>query len=586
VNRRLSLTGPYASHPLLAALLAISFLVLSTPGSAMEFELQGVPGAIEEPVRGSIRLDNGQEDETIDRREAERRINRGRQQLRKAMTAFGYYRASVDTTLTGEPGSWKAVYRVTPGEPVRYDNITLKITGPAHSEEELQEYLATEPLAAGDPVEHARYESVKSELLQRTLSLGYLNASLSARRVEIDRKTYRAEATIVVDSGPLFRFGDIQLEQDVLTDDFVRDFIRIERGDRYSDQKLLEVEQDLRDGDYFSEVRIEPRVNGAEGDGYVPVYIRLSAKKASEYQAGVGFGTDTGLRGSLSWERRRVNRRGHRLGSSLQLSEIGGSVEAHYTIPFGDPRRERYKLFTSYTEDNPDTSDSQLAQVGISRSSVLGRTRLDLSFTYQREDFTVAGQDGLTDLFIPAVSLSRVTADDRLFTRNGLRWTASLQGTPGLISDFAFLQPRASGKWIRSFGDLRLILRGEAAVTAAQLEDLPASIRFFAGGDQSVRGFGYETLGPENDQGEVTGGRHLLVGSAEVDYGITGKWRAAAFIDAGNAFDDLTDREPLAKSVGVGVRWITPIGPVRIDLAHPIAGGDSLRLHVTLGPDL
>lgn len=551
----------------------------------MDIEVRGLPGNIAERVRNSIQIDNGEEDETIDRSEAERRMARGRQQLRQSMTAFGYYRAQVEAELAGEPGSWKAVYQVTPGEPVTYDKVTLDVTGPGGSEESLVEYLNSEPLAPGDRVEHERYEAVKQGLLKRTTELGYLDASLSARRVEVDLESYSAEATLIVDSGPLFRFGEIRLMQDKLADDYLRGFVGITPGDRYSDQKLLRLEQSLRDSNYFSEVRVEPRVEDAGPDGHVPVVVHLSPRDPSEYQAGVGFGTDTGIRGSLAWQRHRVNKRGHRFRSALQLSQIGGSLDGRYTMPFDDPRRDRYELFASYIKDDPDTSDSQLGRVGILRSTALGRTRLDLSFTYQREDFTVAGQSGLTDLFIPGISLSRVKADDRLFTRNGLRWQASLQGSPGLVSDFAFIQPKVSGKLIRSLGDLRVILRGEAATTAAKLDNLPASLRFFAGGDQSVRGFDYETLGPVNQQGEVTGGKELLVGSAEVDYGVTENWRVAAFVDAGNAFDEFD--EPLRKSAGIGIRRITPIGPVRVDLAHPFSGGTSdVRLHITLGPDL
>lgn len=583
--RRVQGARAAAGRRALTTLAAVWFLAFPARGPAMEIEVTGVPESIAERVHNSIQVDNGGDAEDIDRREAQRRMERGRQQLEKSLTAFGYYRTQVDAELAGEPGQWQAVYRVDPGEPVAYENVRLEVTGPAASEASLKEYLESEPLAPGDPVEHARYESVKQELLKRTTELGYLEASFSTHRVEVDPESYTADAAIVVDSGPLYRFGEIRLMQERLNDDYLRGFVGIERGDRYSDQALLRLEQSLRDSNYFSEVRVERRVGEAGPDALVPVDVHLTPRKASEYQAGAGFGTDTGVRGSLSWERHRVNRRGHRFRSALQLSEIGGSIEGRYIIPFRDPRRDRYELFAGYVEDDPDTSDSQLGRVGVRRSTALGRTRLDLSFTYQREDFTVAGQSGLTDLFIPGVSLSRVTADDRLFTRNGLRWNVSLQGTPGFVSDFAFLQPRASGKLIRSLGDLRLILRGEAAMTAAELENLPASLRFFAGGDQSVRGFGYETLGPENEQGEVTGGRELLVGSAEIDYGVIENWRAAAFIDAGNAFDEFN--EPLRKSVGIGIRRMTPIGPVRVDLAHPLSGGTSaVRLHITLGPDL
>lgn len=551
----------------------------------MDIRVQGAPSEIAEAVSGSINISTREDDEAIDRREAQRRMNRGRQQLKTALTSFGYYDARVTARLSGDDSAWQATYQVTPGERLRYRKVRLEVTGPAGSEEQLQDYLDSSPLAEGNPVDHGRYETVKQELLKRTLGLGYLEARLSTHRVAVDLESYHADAEIVVDSGPRYRFGEIRLDQDVLDDDFVRGFVAIEQGEPYSDRKLLKLEQDLRDSDYFEAIQVQPRLKEADEEGHVPVDVSLSPKDSSEYQAGAGFGTDTGVRGSLSWQQRRVNRRGHRLGSSLQLSEIGGSAEAHYTIPFGDPRREQYNLFASYVEDNPDSNESQLGQVGVRRSTALGRTRLDLSFTYQREDFSVAGQSGLTDLFIPGVAVSRVQADNRLFTRNGLRWQASLQGTAGMISDFAFIQPRVSGKIIRSFGDLRVILRGEGAWTAAKLDDLPSSLRFFAGGDQSVRGFGYESLGPENERGEVTGGRQLLTGSAEVDYGVSGNWRVAAFTDAGNAFDEFN--EPLRKSVGIGVRRITPIGPIRIDLAHPFSGSESsVRLHVTLGPDL
>ncbi|HSH43567.1 MAG TPA: autotransporter assembly complex family protein [Arenicellales bacterium] len=572
------------ARPAVITLAALWFCLYPIWCAAMDVEIRGLPEDIAERIRNSISIEDNAADETIDHDEARRRMARGRQQLKRSMTAFGFYRARVSAELAGETGGWKAIYRVTPGEPAAYEKVRIEITGPARSEESLSQYLDSEPLAPGEPVEHARYESVKQELLKRTIELGYLDASLSTHRVEVDPDSYSAEATIVVDSGPLFHFGEIRLLQDELHDDYLRRFVAVSPGDRYSDRKLLRVEEDLRNSNYFEQVRVEPLIDQADQDSRVPVEVRLTPRKRSEYQAGLGYGTDTGARGSLGWLRHRVNRLGHRFRSSLQLSEIGGSVEGRYIIPFGDPRREEYELFASYVENAPDTSDSELARIGVLRSTAMGRTRLNLSFAYQREDFTVAGQSGLTDLFIPGIGLSRVTADDRMYTRKGMRWNVSVQGSAGLLSDFAFIQPRASGKLIRSIGDLRVILRGEAAYTAAKLEKLPASLRFFAGGDQSVRGFGYETLGPENEDGEVTGGRRLLVGSAEVDYGVAENWRLAAFVDAGNAFDDF--HEPLRKSVGIGVRRITPIGPIRVDLAHPFSGGDSLRLHITLGPDL
>ena len=132
----------------------------------------------------------------------------------------------------------------------------------------------------------------------------------------------------------------------------------------------------------------------------------------------------------------------------------------------------------------------------------------------------------------------------------------------------------------------RVILRGEAGVTiASEVTVLPASIRFFAGGDQSVRGYDYKELGPVDENGEVIGGRYLLVGSIEYDHRITDDWSVAAFLDAGNAFDDFD--EPLEQGAGFGVRWRSPVGPVRLDIANAISKpGNHWRVHFTIGPDL
>jgi len=112
--------------------------------------------------------------------------------------------------------------------------------------------------------------------------------------------------------------------------------------------------------------------------------------------------------------------------------------------------------------------------------------------------------------------------------------------------------------------------------------DLPVSVRFFAGGDNSVRGYGYEELGPTNDEGDVVGGRHLLTGSVEYNHPVVGRWSLAAFMDAGNAFDTFNDYE-VFRGVGTGVRWRSPIGPIRVDVARPVDEPGNFRLHISMG---
>jgi translocation and assembly module TamA len=156
-----------------------------------------------------------------------------------------------------------------------------------------------------------------------------------------------------------------------------------------------------------------------------------------------------------------------------------------------------------------------------------------------------------------------------------------------LGSDTDLLQTRLQGKFVRPLGqNQRLLLRGDLGLSyVSDFDALPATLRFFAGGDQSVRGYAYNSLGPEDASGEVIGGRHLVVGSIEYERRIKEKWGAAVFYDVGNALNSLGD--PLRYSVGIGARWRSPVGPVRVDLGIPITEAeDAVRLHISLGPDL
>ncbi|MDF1529045.1 MAG: BamA/TamA family outer membrane protein, partial [Sedimenticola sp.] len=155
-----------------------------------------------------------------------------------------------------------------------------------------------------------------------------------------------------------------------------------------------------------------------------------------------------------------------------------------------------------------------------------------------------------------------------------------------LFSDVRFFQLQAAAKWIYPLGAGRLLIRGDTGLTLTEdFEKLPASYRFFAGGDQSVRGYGYQALGPKNTDGTVVGGRYLLSGSVEYEYPIKDDWSAALFVDAGNAVDGWN--EELKRSAGVGLRWRSPVGPIRLDLAIPEdTSEDSFRIHFSMGADL
>lgn len=264
------------------------------------------------------------------------------------------------------------------------------------------------------------------------------------------------------------------------------------------------------------------------------------------------------------------------------------SLTGRYEIPLADPRSERLQLSASLLAESTDTADSLKGQLGAARLGVRRGWREVLSLDYLGEYFDVGEASEFTGLLVPGVRWSRVWADDPIYTGHGLRVGAGLSGAhEALFADLSFLQVRAQVKYVRALGSRwRAILRGEAGATVtSDFDALPATQRFFAGGDTSLRGFDFRALGPRDATGEVIGGRYLALGSVEIERRIRGPWGVAVFSDFGNAFNDLSD--PLEYSVGAGLRWLSPVGLVRADVAAGVSEDDlPARLHVVIGPDL
>ena len=214
--------------------------------------------------------------------------------------------------------------------------------------------------------------------------------------------------------------------------------------------------------------------------------------------------------------------------------------------------------------------------------------RNDLSLTLQRAAYEVGLDSGVSTLLVFGVGMARVRADDRIFPTRGSLVGLRLRATPDAwLSDTRFAQIGVEGRLIRSLGPhTRVLVRAEAgAVLTTDFRSLPASSRYFAGGDRGLRGFGFQSLGPRDTAGNIVGGKRLLVGSLELDHRIWDRWGAAVFFDAGNALTSFSD--PLEAGTGVGVRWRSPLGLIRVDLAMAVSRDNHpFRLHLNIGPEL
>ena len=569
---------------MLALGAAVALLAASRLASgAVKVELEGVDGDEEKNVEAFLSIYRERESDKLSEGRVRRLHELAPEQIQAALAPFGRYRVQVEGELTpGADGSWVAKYRIDPGSPIPIGKVDVRITGEGSAEPDRPDVA----LKTGERFDHGAYESAKSKLKGFARERGYLDARFEQSSVDVDLEAYRADVELALDTGPRFYFGEIGFEQEGFDPAFLQKFVDVAPGDPFSDKALLGLQGALINTDYFSQVEVHPRASDVV-DQRVPVDVSLTPNKPNRYRLGLGYGTDTGVRGIFDWTRRYIGEQGHSAGVELLLSPAIQRLDAFYRIPLENPRKEFGQFRASAERYDTDSRKGTLASLRAEHNTFFEKWQQILAVDF---DYEVPEDDLESEYYnlIPNAAWTWKVFDDPLFTRRGVRADFKIQGSyDGALSNSSFLQGHTRVKAIfPPLDDVRLIARAELGATLADsIADIPTSRRFYAGGDNSVRGYAYEELSPELADGFKTGGKHLVFGSLEVDRRVTGDWFAAAFVDAGNAFNDFADMD-LEPSIGVGVRWLSPVGLIRFDVAKPLDDDGDIRVHLVIGPDL
>ena len=505
----------------------------------------------------------------------------------QALQAMGYYESTLSLSTDREDGCVRVTLDVDTGPAVILQRADIRIGGDAANDPVFNQLVANAQLAIGQRLQHDQYTALKKNLQQHLISRGYVQGTLTRHRLSVDTRKRLATMTLHVDSGPRYDFGAITITGSELKDKLVNAYLGFTQGEPFNSKQLLETQQAFLGAGYFSAVRVQ---KGTPDDSTrtIPVSITLTDNNRWSLLAGVGASTDTGTRLRLGVENRRVNRAGHRFRAETEVSQVQQGAGASYQIPLKDPQRERLDFHTSYVNEVTDSKDNERWTTGADYIVELqNRWVTTTSLTYLRETYEIAEEVDQAELIIPGFQLSRVKANDPIYPSFGWRLSSKIRfANRNLSSTASFVQLTGNGKILFPLLGGRVLVRGDLGYTeVTDVRELPASIRFFAGGDSSVRGFAYESLGPRADNGEVIGGRHLATGSLEYDHPITEKWHLAVFTDGGNAFNDFDDFE-IRRSAGFGIRWRSPLGPIRLDLARAVDEQREWRLHLSMGPDL
>ena len=585
------------AQPSRLILLAAMCLLCSAPARAnIEIELRGLEEAeIRANVLVYLSLERYRTRDELNPDLLDRLHNRVEREVRAALKPFGYYEPKVGSKLERlRGGDWRVTVDIEPGKPVVVQEVTISVQGPGAEDPLFATILANPPLRRGERLSHAAYEKVKNDLQRTAATYGYLEARMLHNELKVDPERHTASAVLELETGERYRFGATHIEQEAIDERLIRRFIRYRENEPFDLTQLLRTQFALDDSQYFSTVEVLPG-EADRATRVVPVSIRAAVNRRFRYSFGLGYGTDTQERGTATWEDRRINTRGHRFSVELEAARLAQSLRGRYVIPIGDPALEKLTFEVTAEQRELADLDTENFDFEPSITQVHGRWQ-QVWFVTATHTTTELGLERDTDiLLIPGVNLASVPQGylgEALFSRG---FFAELRGSHSAFgSDEDFLQLRVQAE--RAF-DLNsrwhLLLRGDVGASlVAEFSDLPGSVRFFAGGDRSVRGFGYNDLSPVLDEDDdpltpaiKVGGKHLLTGTVELVRNLPRNLGIAVFADAGNAFDTFGD--PLEYSAGLGVRWRLPVVTVGIDVAQPLSEPDAgPRLHVNFSPKL
>lgn len=519
----------------------------------------------------------------------ERFIEASQPKLQEAAEAMGYFDAQFKMTSARREGCWILNVSVNPSKPVRVKGMDIKIAGDGANTKDFQEIKKNPPYQLGEVLVNQPYEDYKGKLNQKANQLGYFDAEYKTKQLQVDPD--KREGTVVLDynTGERYRYGQVDVKQDVLNQEVLNRHVRLRQGEYYDSEQLLKQQRLLEASGYYKEVQITPQHNEAT-DKKIPVTIKAERNKRYSYTGKVGYGSDTKTRLEAKMDTHWVNDKGHKLTVEGVASKPEAALGFTYKVPLWQPEHEYAALSAGWerSDSNQIKSSALKSEFSYNRRNDSDWQQSAFVTTLYEKTQPENSAETRSNLALIGARVKKTESDDVLFATQGWQLSAELQGAKkGLLSDQTLVQGKVSGKYLKTLNSKhKVILKSTVGATATDnLSTTPKSLRFFAGGQDSVRGYDYQSLGTKDANDVVIGGKHILVGSAEYEVPIRDKFSVAAFMDAGNAFEDWANYD-IKWGAGVGVRYQSPLGPIRADIAVPKDNAKDFRFYFSLGPDL
>lgn len=524
---------------------------------------------------------------------SEERDDLVREACEKALVPYGWYSPEIEVR---HPEKGRIEVRIDRGERTLYREVRIDTAAELPEQGRIAAFArdkaAEYGIEKGKPLIHPQYEAFKADITSKLISDGYFTGKITNSTVIVSRDEAKADLSFTIEPGTRLAYGKITMEGFEESHDAVKGLVSVKEGDLFSALDLASVNQTLYETGYYKSVVVRPDMREMDsGNSTVPVRIGLKAKPRNLTEWSLGYSTDEGPRGSVSWNRPFAGSRGQSWKSALSVSGVTQAANFSYYIPRENPIDDYYRLSAEYRHKDLNDTEFQNLTVGAHYfTKTHGRWQRDYFIESSFEDYDQSDDSDDVFLLMPGAEISRLTTDGTTDPASGerIRLSARFSSKTLLSSeDIVILDAFYRRIWSPTDGS-RLVIRAEqGAILGSSIGDVPSSLRFFAGGDQSVRGFGYEKISPKNDDGDLTGARYLSVGSVELQVPVMNKVRMAIFTDVGTATNDYGDDTDIKVGTGLGVRYISPVGPIRADIGVGVSEAHiPIRLHFGLGLDL
>ncbi len=556
----------------MAMLLLFTNLAFSAPvNKKNKFQIEGVKGVLLKNV--NTRLSELAKEKLLDQLSEDEL----QQHIKEALQPYGYFKPS----MAFKHHPLRIV--ISPGPLLRISSLNIEVQGEGRSNLKINELLADLPLHPGDPLNSVKYEQIKQDFLTTAEHQGYLHAVFDKSEILVDELQYRAALTLIFNTHQQYYFGQISFDPTYISPELLQRYIKFKPRQPYSTDAVLALNNDLLASGYFSAVSVKAQ---SETLRDLPLTVHLQPAKRINYSYGIGYGTDTGPRGRLGYHVVPVNRYGHKFNAVALASLKESALQAQYSIPGRNPIQDQYNITGNLANLNYGSGNSTnflLALAQQHNQSNFQRT-LSLNGLTERFKYTQQPREDKTTLF-PKASFTWLQTSDKLFSPNGYNVTLTgLGASKAFLSKVNFTQGSINAKAAVTVPALSTRFYFHTIQGINQIYDInqmPLSLAFLLGGADNLKGYSYNSIGP---------GKILSYGGIEIQKETVEHWYLVSFLDSGDVYSP--NIKNLKNDIGLGLMWVSPVGPIKIGVAQAIDSKFSRwqdrkpRLVINMGPDL